>query len=300
MKILLVEDTVGGPIKKVLAKWGHDVALAKTGLEARALLRVCTFEFCLIDWMLPDICGLDLVDDIRKDARHRDAGILVISSRSGRADIVTALRTGIDGYVTKPFNAVQLRARIDEVLQRRSRDRASSEQIRMVLGGQEQLQYKCKNPLIVFGEQAVTAKGLGRMCNAHVLDYLATATTAINEASALLPTLDLGYYITDSTGDVSRLLQEPETRKRVQIAFVSTDCTGNCTLLAKLMHQRDHGLCPICIVCDHHTDLSVAQQTELERCDTLVLERRQLDASHWRDIIEEYVISRAPQKAIAV
>ena len=109
MKILLVEDTIGEPVRKVLTRWGHEVSLAVTGERARQLLmQTSGFDLFLIDWMLPDDSGLDLVRTIREQEEYQDAAILMISSRSKRDDIMVAIRSGIDGYMAKPIDPKKL------------------------------------------------------------------------------------------------------------------------------------------------------------------------------------------------
>jgi len=286
MKILLVEDTIGDPIQKVLQKSGHEVALARTGEAARQLLNVAIFDFCQLDWMLPDISGLDLVEVIRQDQRNQGAAILMISSRSARDDIVTAFRSGIDGYVAKPFNAAQLRTKIDEVWQRRSRSRAHAQQIRMIFEGQQNLSYWASNPFVIFGENLESADQLARIWNSPILDCLTAATTAIAAAIAFMPDLKLGYTIARTTGEVTKLLKDRDTRDRARMAFVAADCQGNCVLMAKLIHMRSPGICPICIVCNQVGDLTSEQRVELRGYDALVMDRREMDGDRWRDLIE--------------
>jgi CheY-like chemotaxis protein len=253
-------------------------------------MRMSVFDFCLVDWMLPDGSGLDLVDDIRRDGNHRDVGILVISSRSERSDIVTAFRSAIDGYVAKPFNASQLRAKIDEVWQRRARSRAKSKQIQLIIEGQDELLWSEKRPLLIFGESVSTAEELAKIQNAHVLDYLSLATTAVDSANAFTPRLQLAYYIASSVGEVLRLLKGRQTRDRVAMAFVSSSCAGNYLLMARLIQMRNL-TSPVCIISDLNADLRWRERKELEAAGTVVFGRRELDEYRWRDIMEGYALT---------
>ncbi|MFH1569950.1 MAG: response regulator transcription factor [Gemmatimonadota bacterium] len=291
MKILLVEDTVGDAIRRVLLKWGHEVSLATSGAEARELLGP-PYDLFLVDWMLPDISGLEIVGTIRRDVRHAGAAVLMISSRAEREDILTAIRSGIDGYVAKPFKAGELRARIDEVWQRRSRELDSGERARLILDRQEGLQTPGTGPLIVFGEGVVTEDELTRPGSRDVLDYLTAATTAIAAANAYQPGLRLGYVLVGSTGDVTQRLHHKDTRHRVQLALVSPSCYGNCTVMARLIGMRGGDVGCICIVCDRSGDLTRGEIRELERYGVAVVARWEFDADRWRDIIEGRVIER--------
>lgn len=292
MKILLVEDTIGEPIRKVLAKWGHEVALATTGQQARQLLLAPGYDLFLVDWMLPDDSGLDLVRTIREQDEYREAAVLMISSRSQRDDIITAIRSGIDGYVAKPFKPAELRARIDEVWQRRRRNRDQEQQVEVLLANQDGLGHASSGPLLILGEGVVSAEALSAPENVRLVDYLSTATTAVSAANAFLPNLKLGYYLAASTGEVTQLLRSRDTASRAQLAVVSTSCYGNSALMARLIHMRGATDCRICIVYDRATDLTHGQRRELDEYGVLVFDRRELDADRWRDIVEGHIVSR--------
>ena len=286
MRILLVEDTIGEPVQAVLRKWGHQVVLATNGLAARQQLQQNGFDLFLFDWILPDGSGLELVRTVRADARHRDAPVLMMSSRTDRSDIVTAVRSGIDGYVAKPFRPGELRQRLDEAWQRRDRQRTQREKIDRIVAGQTALDRHGESPLLVLGEGATTEAELESPDHASTLGYLSTVTTTIAAANAFLPALDLGYCLSPSTGDVTKLLRQRSTSDRVQLAVVSTACQGNCVVMARLLHLRDPQRCRLCIVANHWPDLSDAERAELDTLLVPVFHRDELDASRWRDIIE--------------
>lgn len=147
------------------------------------------------------------------------------------------------------------------------------------------------NPLVILGEGSVTAGALARGTSTRILEYLATATTAIAAANAFMPRLRLGYYLAATTGEVTQLIKDRQTRERVQLAMISTDCYGNCVLMARLLHMRNPGSGRICIVLDQPTDLSPDERLELESYEALVTDRPELDANRWRDIIEGQIIS---------
>ncbi len=82
----------------------------------------------LVDWMLPDMSGLELVRQLRRDANTRDIPIMMLTARAEEADKVAGLETGADDYLTKPFSARELVARIQAVL-RRSAPSGESERV---------------------------------------------------------------------------------------------------------------------------------------------------------------------------
>jgi DNA-binding response OmpR family regulator len=292
VKVLLVEDTIGKPVQSILQKSGHDVLLATSIGSAQRHLGQPGIDLFLLDWMLPDGSGLDLVQTIRRDANYRDASILMMSSRSDRSDIVTAIRSGIDGYLAKPFRPSELRSRLNEVWQRRNGQRSLRQKVELLVGRQTLLDRHGETPLVVLGEGATTVAALERSENGPVLEHLATATTMIAAANAFLPTLELGYCLSQSTGDVSKLLRQRATRNRVQLAVVSTQCQGNCMVMARLLHLRGAEDMKLCVVDERWSELSSAERTELDSYGVPILRRSELDANRWRDIIEMQVIRR--------
>jgi two-component system, OmpR family, phosphate regulon response regulator PhoB len=121
-RILVVEDEQ--PIRDLIAfglrRAGCDVALAEHSQAALASIGDRRPDLVLVDWMLPDMSGLDLVRALRRDANTRDVPIIMLTARAEEADKVAGLETGADDYLTKPFSARELVARIQAVLRRRA------------------------------------------------------------------------------------------------------------------------------------------------------------------------------------
>ncbi len=116
-RILLVDDEVGiqrtvGPL---LRSKGYDVEVAGTGTEALAMFEARTPDLIVLDLGLPDIEGTEVCRRIRTKAQ---VPIIVLSARTAEPDKVNALELGADDYVTKPFGAEELVARIRVALRR--------------------------------------------------------------------------------------------------------------------------------------------------------------------------------------
>ncbi len=129
-RILVVEDEQ--PIRDLIAfglrRAGCDVALAEHSQGALASIGDRRPDLVLVDWMLPDMSGLELVRQLRRDANTRDIPIMMLTARAEEADKVAGLETGADDYLTKPFSARELIARIQAVL-RRSAPAGESERV---------------------------------------------------------------------------------------------------------------------------------------------------------------------------
>jgi two-component system phosphate regulon response regulator PhoB len=118
--ILIVEDehAIRQMIAFGLRRAGFDVREAMDCREARQSLADQRPDLLLIDWMLPDMSGLELTRTIKRDRHTRELPIILLTARAGEGDKVTGLDSGADDYVTKPFSPRELLARIHAVLRR--------------------------------------------------------------------------------------------------------------------------------------------------------------------------------------
>ncbi|MDX1507557.1 MAG: phosphate regulon transcriptional regulator PhoB [Woeseiaceae bacterium] len=121
-KILIVEDET--PIREMiafhLARAGYETLEAPDCRSARQLLADQRPDLALIDWMLPDMSGLELTRMLKRDSGHEDLGIIMLTARADEYDKIAGLEGGADDYVTKPFAPRELIARIQAVLRRSS------------------------------------------------------------------------------------------------------------------------------------------------------------------------------------
>ncbi len=110
-KILIVEDerSISGFIKTVLVNNGYEVVLAHSGTEAFSMVSSHCPDLVVLDLGLPDIDGMDIIEAIRE---WTQLPIIVVSARTLEKDKVEALDKGADDYITKPFSAAELLARV--------------------------------------------------------------------------------------------------------------------------------------------------------------------------------------------
>jgi two-component system phosphate regulon response regulator PhoB len=119
-KILIVEDEQAIREMTVfhLSRAGYEVFEAEDCREARAMLADNRPDLALIDWMLPDMSGLELTRDLKRDKNFEDLAIIMLTARAEERDKVSGLEGGADDYITKPFSPRELVARIQAVLRR--------------------------------------------------------------------------------------------------------------------------------------------------------------------------------------
>lgn len=92
--------------------------LAGSAEKAQAVLSTARFDAVVLDWRLPRMSGLALLNALRGDLETRDVPVLVVTSCSDFEDRARALASGADGFIVKPFEPEFLRARLGEALSR--------------------------------------------------------------------------------------------------------------------------------------------------------------------------------------
>jgi len=116
-KILLIEDeeSISEPLAAALGREGFEVVIAATAAEGRELFRTRAPDLVLLDVMLPDGDGKDVLREIRSTSR---TPVIMVTARGEELARVLGLELGADDYVTKPFSAAELAARVRAVLRR--------------------------------------------------------------------------------------------------------------------------------------------------------------------------------------
>lgn len=116
IEILIVEDekSISNLIRLSLSKQGYVCTCAYNGAEAADLLETHRYDLVLLDVMLPEIDGFELMEYIRP----MEIPVIFITAKNAVADRVKGLRAGADDYIVKPFEIVELLARVDVVLRR--------------------------------------------------------------------------------------------------------------------------------------------------------------------------------------
>lgn len=117
-KILLVEDdtNLGHLLKLQLEQGRHMVDHVANGLNALSQLKFNNYELVILDWMLPDITGVDVCRQYRGQGGR--SPILMLTARGSVEDKATGLNAGADDYLLKPFSPVELTARVQALLRR--------------------------------------------------------------------------------------------------------------------------------------------------------------------------------------
>ena len=120
MKLLVVDDssTMRRIIKNTLARLGYkDVLEGADGVEGwSALDSNPDVEMLITDWNMPEMNGLELVKKVRSDERFKDLPIIMVTTEGGKAEVITALKAGVNNYIVKPFTPQVLKEKLGAVM----------------------------------------------------------------------------------------------------------------------------------------------------------------------------------------
>lgn len=119
-KVLVVEDekAVVTLLKYNLEREGYQVDTVGDGREALLAIEENPPDIILLDWMLPELSGIEVCRQLRNRKSHADIPIIMLTARSEEADTVRALEVGVDDYISKPFSSAELTARVKATLRR--------------------------------------------------------------------------------------------------------------------------------------------------------------------------------------
>lgn len=116
MKIIIAEDDALSRrlLETHLVRWGHEVHAFDDGVQALEAIRDSKVPaLAILDWMMPGLDGPEICRRIRLDASIAQPYLVLLTSKEGAQSTVEGLKAGADDYVTKPFDAMVLRARVD-------------------------------------------------------------------------------------------------------------------------------------------------------------------------------------------
>nr|WP_211436576.1 MULTISPECIES: chemotaxis response regulator CheY [unclassified Campylobacter] len=120
VKILVVDDssTMRRIIKNTLQRLGHqDILEAENGLEAWQLLtQNSDIDILITDWNMPEMNGLELVKKVRAEQKYVDMPIIMVTTEGGKAEVITALKAGVNNYIVKPFTPQVLKEKLEDVI----------------------------------------------------------------------------------------------------------------------------------------------------------------------------------------
>jgi len=119
MNVLIVDDykTMLRIVRNLLKQIEfNNVDEASHGSEALSKLRAGNFGLVISDWNMAPMTGLQLLQEVRADAKLKTLPFIMITAESKSENVVAAKQAGVSNYIVKPFNAETLKGKIDKVL----------------------------------------------------------------------------------------------------------------------------------------------------------------------------------------
>ena len=119
-KIFIIEDepSIIKLVQHNLEKEGFIVSSSLNGNEGLKELKKFQPHLLLLDWMLPDLSGIDICKSIRRESNLKNLPIIMLTAKGESEDKIKGLNSGADDYITKPFSFNEVLARINALLRR--------------------------------------------------------------------------------------------------------------------------------------------------------------------------------------
>jgi diguanylate cyclase (GGDEF)-like protein len=118
IRVLIAEDNMVSAkiLQKNIKDWGYEVVLAQDGKEAWVALQEEEIRLAVLDWMMPEINGIQLCQKIRETDHQGEnqeyTYIILLTAKDEQKDLIKGFSAGADDYITKPFNHLELKARL--------------------------------------------------------------------------------------------------------------------------------------------------------------------------------------------
>jgi CheY-like chemotaxis protein len=117
-KVLVVDDNPDSVaiMRGILEGRGYDVAAANSGTEALQFLKKEAVDLVLLDIMMPEMSGMEVLQRIKEDAATGRLPVILVTAKTQDEDVLSGYQYGADYYITKPFTAKQLIYGIELIL----------------------------------------------------------------------------------------------------------------------------------------------------------------------------------------
>jgi CheY-like chemotaxis protein len=179
-RILVVDDYVLNrmQLKRGLEQQGHTVALAENGRQALEMVEAGNFDLMLLDILMPEMDGYEVLARLKGDPRRRDLPVIVISALDEMDNVIRCIAMGAEDFLPKPFDPLLLRARLGACLEKkRLRDQEVEylEQVQRVTGAAAAVEADTFDP-VCLDEVASRTDALGQL--ARVFQRMAREVAA--------------------------------------------------------------------------------------------------------------------------
>jgi DNA-binding response OmpR family regulator len=141
-RILIIDDDQRfmTMVQSMLQEEGYDIVSCSNAREGIEKLGQFDPDVLLLDWQMPDITGIDVINTIRKEQKYNDLYIIMLSGRIMTDNIVTAIKAGAEDYVIKPFSPEELMARVFNGIRSKRRRAIGTENREQIVKGLQKIE----------------------------------------------------------------------------------------------------------------------------------------------------------------
>ena len=158
MKILLIEDDreLAESMRFQLEKEGYETDICDDGEEGLYYMKERSHDLVILDRMLPSMDGITVLQEARKN--HVSTPVIMLTAKGSDMDKILGLDYGADDYITKPFNILEVKARIKAIMRRVSKRDKNQENEKVIVKGE--MKIDCESRRVIIGEKEInlTAK----------------------------------------------------------------------------------------------------------------------------------------------
>lgn len=118
MKVLIVDDfaTMRRILKNILKQVGlKNISEAENGKEALKELKKEKFDLVLCDWNMPEMPGIELLNQVRSDSDLKDIPFVMVTAEAKKENIIEAVKAGVSSYIVKPFTAETVSEKLQKI-----------------------------------------------------------------------------------------------------------------------------------------------------------------------------------------
>ena len=266
-----------------------DVHEAEDGASAWEQLREGGFNLLISDWNMPNMSGLELLENVRSHETTADLPVIMATSRTERDDVIAAMKAGANNYISKPFNPAQLKDKIDKVLQSFAAKQSHLEADRLdeVLLNSASLEASvgAQLPFVIFVERTTDPEVLKRPDNREVVRSICLKIDAFSKVNREHAGDQMAYVLEENGQDVMKIVRRG--RSYIQLICIHTKTIEGATLarLALLNHKVGY---KVVLIAESMFDLNMTQRSNLRSMGAILVEEKDLTAERLEGLLKEH------------
>ena len=272
MKILLAEDSSSQRriFMTMLKKMGYEqVVEAGDGAAAWERLSQEPFDMLITDWNMPALNGYQLLEKIRGAPSLAGLPILMVTTVNDQKSIITAVRAGVNNYLTKPFTPEQLKDKIDKALTH-SVAQIAQEAADILQNGRQHSPVP-DAPYILGALETGTVDPLAKGQDRALFIFVKHVVNAIDRINQDHPGVNLGYCIDEDKKEIVNRLRLTREKTRALLIWTTRARIQDGLTMARLVGRNPEQPISIRLFCDSIADLPEEEYQAIKEMEHITL-----------------------------